>query len=384
MITPHGGRLITLELTEEENAELLATACELPLLTLNEREKSDLELIGNGAMSPLTGFMTGKDYNSVIDSMRLASGIIWSLPVTLSVKEGDLEVETGQRALLRDGNGVIWGDILVEDIFDADLSAEADKVLLTTDESHPGVEYLNGLSGTYIGGSIRSIRRRDQETFRNYRLDPKETRDIFQARNWSTIVAFQTRNPIHRAHEYIQKTALELIDGLLIHPLVGSTKSDDIPADIRMHCYEVLLDGYYPESRVMMSVFPAAMRYAGPREAIFHAILRKNYGCTHLIVGRDHAGVGAFYGTYDAQLIFDRFDPDELEIVPLKFEHAFFCNKCGGMATAKTCPHESTDHVFLSGKKVRAMLREGILPPEEFTRPEIAQLLMDAWGNPGD
>ncbi len=384
MITPHGGRLVSRELTEEETAELLAEAGELPTLTLNEREKSDLELLGNGAMSPLTGFMTGKDYHSVIDSMRLASGFIWSLPVTLSMKEGDLEVETGQRALLRDGNGVIWGDILVEDIFVADLSAEADTVLLTTDESHPGVEYLNGLSGTYIGGSVRSIRRRAQETFQNYRLDPKETRDIFKARNWNTIVAFQTRNPIHRAHEYIQKTALELIDGLFIHPLVGSTKSDDIPADIRMRCYEVLLEGYYPESRVMMSVFPAAMRYAGPREAIFHAILRKNYGCTHLIVGRDHAGVGTFYGTYDAQLIFDRFEPDELEIVPLKFEHAFFCRKCGGMATAKTCPHESTDHVFLSGKKVRAMLREGILPPEEFTRPEIAQLLMDAWGNLGD
>lgn len=380
MITPHGGRLISLELTEEETAELLVEAGELPFLTLNEREKSDLELLGNGAMSPLTGFMTEKDYLPVIDSMRLASGFVWSLPVTLSMKETDPGVETGQRALLRDGNGVIWGDILVEDIFDVDLSAEADTVLLTTDESHPGVEYLNGLSGTYIGGSIRSIRRREQETFKSYRLDPKETRDIFMARNWNTIVAFQTRNPIHRAHEYIQKTALELIDGLLIHPLVGSTKSDDIPADIRMRCYEVLLDGYYPESRVMMSVFPAAMRYAGPREAIFHAILRKNYGCTHLIVGRDHAGVGTFYGTYDAQLIFDRFDPDELEIVPLKFEHAFFCRKCGGMATAKTCPHESTDHVFLSGKKVRAMLKEGILPPEEFTRPEIAQLLMDTWG----
>jgi len=380
MITPHGGRLISLELTEEETAELLAEAGELPFLTLNEREKSDLELLGNGAMSPLTGFMTEKDYLPVIDSMRLASGFVWSLPVTLSMKETDPGVETGQRALLRDGNGVIWGDILVEDIFDVDLLAEADTVLLTTDESHPGVEYLNGLSGTYIGGSIRSIRRREQETFKSYRLDPKETRDIFMARNWNTIVAFQTRNPIHRAHEYIQKTALELIDGLLIHPLVGSTKSDDIPADIRMRCYEVLLDGYYPESRVMMSVFPAAMRYAGPREAIFHAILRKNYGCTHLIVGRDHAGVGTFYGTYDAQLIFDRFDPDELEIVPLKFEHAFFCRKCGGMATAKTCPHESTDHVFLSGKKVRAMLKEGILPPEEFTRPEIAQLLMDTWG----
>jgi len=347
MITPHGGKLISLELTPEETAGLLAEASELPFLTLNEREKSDLELLGNGAMSPLTGFMTGRDYHSVIDSMRLVSGTVWSLPVTLSLKEGDPVVEIGQRVLLRDDSGVIWGDMIVQDVFEADLSAEADEILLTTDESHPGVEYLNGLSGTYIGGSIRSIRRREQETFQRYRLDPKETRDVFRAKNWNTIVAFQTRNPIHRAHEYIQKTALELIDGLLIHPLVGSTKSDDIPADIRMRCYEALLEGYYPESRVMMSVFPAAMRYAGPREAIFHAILRKNYGCSHFIVGRDHAGVGNFYGTYDAQMIFDNFDPEELGIVPLKFEHAFYCSKCGGMATPKTCAHDNQYHEFL-------------------------------------
>ncbi len=381
MIAPHGGRLVRRECSGEETEELLRESEELSSLTLNDREKSDLELIGNGAMSPLEGFMTGEDYRSVVDCMRLSSGSVWSIPVTLSAKEGDPPVSPGQRAILRDPDGLVWGDITVEDVFQVDLMQEANKILLTSDDSHPGVQYLDGLSGTYIGGAVRSIRRRDSESFPEHRLDPAGTRELFEKKGWKTIVAFQTRNPIHRAHEYIQKTALEIVDGLLIHPLVGATKSDDIPAEIRMRCYEALLDGYYPESRVVLSVFPAAMRYAGPREAIFHAILRKNYGCTHLIVGRDHAGVGDFYGTYDAQLIFDNFEPEELDIVPLRFEHAFFCSRCGGMATAKTCPHDSADHLFLSGKKVRAMLKDGIMPPPEFTRPEIAELLMEAWGS---
>jgi sulfate adenylyltransferase len=381
MIAPHGGRLVKRELNTEETEELLRKSEELSPLTLNEREKSDLELIGNGAMSPLEGFMTGEDYRSVVDDMQLSSGLVWSIPVTLSAKEGEPSVTPGQRAVLRDSDGLVWGDITVEDVFRPDLTHEAKSILLTTDTSHPGVQYLSSLSGTYIGGTVRSLRRKDTESFPGHRLDPAGTRELFEKKGWKTVVAFQTRNPIHRAHEYIQKTALEIVDGLLIHPLVGETMSDDIPAGIRMRCYEVLLDGYYPESRVVLSVFPAAMRYAGPREAVFHAILRKNYGCTHLIVGRDHAGVGDFYGTYDAQTIFDSFGPDELGIVPLRFEHAFYCNRCGGMATAKTCPHDSTDHVFLSGKKVRAMLKDGVMPPSEFTRPEIAELLMEAWGS---
>jgi sulfate adenylyltransferase len=384
MIDPHGGKLVHRELDARETEALLEESAGLPSITLNEREQSDLELIGNGGMSPLEGFMTERDYRAVVEDMRLTSGPVWSLPVTLSAKTGDTAVGPGRRAVLRDAAGTVWGDIEVEDVFEADLDHEAWKILLTSEDSHPGVQYLQGLSGTYIGGCVRSIRRRDSETFPEHRLDPVETRELFREKGWKTVVAFQTRNPIHRAHEYIQKTALEIVDGLLVHPLVGATKSDDIPAEIRMRCYEVLLEGYYPGSRVVLSVFPAAMRYAGPREAVFHAILRKNYGCTHLIVGRDHAGVGEFYGTYDAQEIFDNFGPGELEIVPLKFEHAFYCRRCGGMATSKTCPHGGDDHVFLSGKKVRAMLREGILPPPEFTRPEIAELLMDAWGGSGD
>jgi len=378
LVPPHGGRLTDRQLESGNAEKLIAQLADSKLLTLNAREKNDLEMIGNGAMSPLEGFMNKSDYESVIDLMHLASGPVWSLPVVFSQKAGDPQVSAGDHVGLKDENGVIWGDMLIEEVFKADLSAEAEKTLGTTDDSHPGVKYLDSLSGTYIGGKISSIRRRDTESFQNYRLDPKETRVLFRARGWKTAVAFQTRNPIHRAHEYIQKCALEIVEGLLLHPLVGETQEGDIPADVRMHCYEEILKDYYPSTRVAMSVFPAAMRYAGPREAVFHALLRKNYGCCHVIVGRDHAGVGDFYGTYDAQMIFDHFDPDELGIVPFKFEHAFYCTECGGMATLKTCAHSSDKHVFLSGRKVRAMLRDGELPPPEFTRPEIAVILMEA------
>jgi sulfate adenylyltransferase len=367
---------------EADQADDLVESCEpLSSLTLNAREKNDLEMIGNGAMSPLEGFMNRHDYESVVDLMHLSSGPSWSIPIALSAKPGDPEVAPGERVALRDEEGLIWGDMEVDDVFRADLKAEAEKVLGTTDESHPGVAYLESLSGTYIGGAVRSIRRRDREEFARYRLDPKETRVLFRARGWNTVVAFQTRNPVHRAHEYLQKCALEMVDGLLLHPLVGETKKGDIPAEVRMLCYETILQSYYPETRVAMSVFPSAMRYAGPREAVLHAIMRKNYGCSHFIVGRDHAGVGNFYGTYDAQLIFDRFDPDELGITPLKFEHAFYCMKCQGMATMKTCPHDSSQHVFLSGTKVREMLGRGELPPPEFTRPEIAEILLGSMGS---
>ena len=371
MITPHGGKLVSRIIGEEdlpENAQVL---------TLNEREKNDLEMISCGAMSPLEGFMNKVDYDSVIEKMRLKNGIVWSLPVVFSMKKDDPQVSAGDTVALS-YDGRIRGIMEVEDIFSADLDHEARETLLTNDDAHPGVQYLKTLSGKYIGGKISALDLRDEEPFRDHRLIPEETRALFEEKGWKSIVAFQTRNPIHRAHEYLQKVSLEMVDGLLIHPLVGATKADDIPADVRMQCYETILEKYYPSDRTALSVFPAAMRYAGPREAIFHALLRKNYGCTHFIVGRDHAGVGDYYGTFDAQVIFDNFTAEEIDIVPLKFEHAFFCNKCGGMATARTCPHTGADRVFLSGKKVRAMLIDGILPPPEFTRPEIAQILMEA------
>ncbi len=371
MITPHGGKLVSRIIKENDLPENAL------VLTLNEREKNDLEMISCGAMSPLEGFMNKVDYDSVIGEMRLKNGIVWSLPVVFSMKKDDPQISVGDTVVLEYGDR-IRGMMEIEDIFSADLDLEARETLLTNDEAHPGVQYLKTLSGKYIGGKISALDLRDEEPFRDHRLIPEETRALFEEKGWKSIVAFQTRNPIHRAHEYLQKVSLEMVDGLLIHPLVGVTKADDIPADVRMNCYETILENYYPSDRTALSVFPAAMRYAGPREAIFHALLRKNYGCTHFIVGRDHAGVGDYYGTFDAQVIFDNFTAEEIDIVPLKFEHAFFCNKCGGMATARTCPHTGADRVFLSGKKVRAMLIDGILPPPEFTRPEIAQILMEA------
>lgn len=373
MIEPHGGVLINRTMNPGDIPD------GAPVLTLNEREKNDLEMIASGAMSPLEGFMTREDYGSVVDDMRLPGGQVWTLPVVFAAKEGDPAVKPGDTVNLA-WEGRIIGTMEVADVFTADLMHEAEETLLTTDDAHPGVAYLKSLSGTYIGGRTMALDIRDEEPFREHRLTPAETRALFREKGWKSIVAFQTRNPIHRAHEYLQKVSLELVDGLLVHPLVGATKSDDISAEVRMRCYETILEKYYPADRTALSVFPAAMRYAGPREAVFHAILRKNYGCTHFIVGRDHAGVGDYYGTYDAQEIFDRFSPEEIGIVPMKFEHAFFCNACDGMATARTCPHTADDRVFLSGKKVRAMLQNGELPPPEFTRPEIARLLMEEAG----
>lgn len=377
LIAPHGGRLVDRQVEGSRAAELAEESASLPAIEINEREACDLEMIGNGAMSPLEGFMCRAEYESVLEDMRLPSGPLWSMPVTLSLKPGSPSLGRGDTASLVDSSGVVRGRIEIDEVFDADLEREASKSLGTTDPSHPGVAYLRSLCGRYAGGRITSFRRRETELFADRRLDPRETRVLFRAMGWNTVAAFQTRNPVHRAHEYIQKCAMEIVDGLLLHPLVGQTKDDDIPAEIRMKCYEVLLEGYYPGTRVVMSVFPAAMRYAGPREAVLHALMRKNYGCSHFIVGRDHAGVGSFYGTYDAQRIFDGIDSGDLGIVPLKFEHAFYCRECGGMASPKTCPHGDDSHVVLSGRKVREMLSAGVEPPPEFTRPGVARLLVE-------
>jgi ATP sulfurylase len=378
---PHGGRLVGRQL-EESLEEARGDAASLQAVTLDEREVCDLEMIGSGAMSPLEGFMGREEYEGVLGEMRLPQGPLWSLPVTLSAKSGETVPEPGDEVALRSPWGVTCGTMSVTEVFRADLRREASTVLLTEDPSHPGVAYLSGLTGTFIAGPVRSFRDRASESFPGYRLDPRETRVLFRSLGWDSVTAFQTRNPVHRAHEYIQKCALEVTDGLLLHPLVGRTKDDDIPAEVRMRCYEVLLEGYFPRGRVAMSVLPAAMRYAGPREAVFHAIVRKNYGCSHFIVGRDHAGVGSFYGTYDAQLMMLGLPQHELGIVPLCFEHAFYCRICDGMATSKTCPHGDADHIVLSGRRVREMLAAGETPPGEFTRPEIARLLT-AWASAG-
>jgi sulfate adenylyltransferase len=379
-IAPHGGVLVDLLVPEDRREAALAEAAHLPKLAVNARETSDLELLTVGALSPLTGFVGEDDYVAVLETMHLSNGLAWSIPVTLSLTDDDVKRigAGGSVALLPSEGADPIAIVDVAEVFKRDRQKEALGVFGTEDLEHPGVQALNDAGDFCLAGTVRALALPEHDDFLPYRLTPAQTRTAFWERGWRTVVGFQTRNPIHRAHEYLQKCALEIVDGLLVHPLVGATKGDDGPTDVRMRCYEALFEGYYPKDRAMVSVFPAAMRYAGPREAIWHAICRKNYGCTHFIVGRDHAGVGSYYGTYDAQRIFEEFDPGELGITLLMFEHSFWCNACEGMASPKTCPHGEDERVSLSGTKVREMLRAGERPPPEFSRPEVADILIDA------
>jgi sulfate adenylyltransferase len=378
-IQPHGGQLVNRIASPVQRQEFLQQADILPRIQLSERTISDLEMIAIGGFSPLTGFMEQADYDQVVTTMRLSNGLPWSVPITLPVSDEVANVlKEGSWIRLDDSRGRFIGVLELTQKYIYDKVREAVNVYRTADEKHPGVQVIYQQGAVYLAGPIWLLQRDSHPLFPAYQIDPVQTRSLFRERGWKTIVGFQTRNPIHRAHEYIQKCALETVDGLFLHPLVGATKSDDIPATVRMRCYEILLERYFPSDRVMLAINPAAMRYAGPREAIFHALVRKNYGCTHFIVGRDHAGVGDYYGTYDAQHIFDEFSPNELGIVPMKFEHAFFCTRSQQMATTKTSSSRPEERIHLSGTKVREMLRRGELPPPEFSRPEVAAELARA------
>lgn len=384
IVSPHGGKLNPRILEGEELASQREKAKSMPSIRMTSRETSDLIMLAVGAFSPLTGFMLEKDYHPSVKEMRLDNGTLWPIPITLSVsrEEADALPIGSEVALYDDETSELMGILTVEEKYEYDKEDEAKHVFRTADEKHPGVAKVYAQKDIYLGGAVKALSEGPYpELYRNHYGRPAETRKIFQEKDWTTVAAFQTRNPIHRSHEYCTKIAMEVTDGLLIHPLVGKLKPGDIPAHIRMKCYEILLEKYYPKDRVVLKVYPMEMRYGGPREAVLHAIFRQNYGCSHLIIGRDHAGVGDYYGPFDAQEIFDDLAENDLHIQPLKIDWTFWCHECDGMASMKTCPHSPEHRVLISGTKVREMLAKGKMPPKEFSRPEVAEILIDYYQN---
>lgn len=379
LIAPHGGKLVNRLVTGAAADTLRAEAAGLKKVNLSAKQSCDLEMITIGAFSPLEGFMGKADFERVCKEMKLASGDIWSIPILLAVRPEGAPA-AGERVALIAPNGTLQAVMTIKETFAHDKKLEIPNVFRTEDPAHPGAKQVMDEGDLCLAGPVESLTvcvdPNGPEAFLDYRKTPAETRAAFEQRGWKTICAFQTRNPIHRAHEYLCKVAQEICDGLLVHPLVGETKPGDIPAGVRMDCYKVLIDKYFVSDRTMLSVMPAAMRYAGPREAIIHALVRKNYGCSHFIVGRDHAGVGNYYGSYDAQKIFDELDPANLAIQLFKFEHTAYSKLAQGMVSPKSFPKIEGDQITLSGTAVRDMLAKGERPPMEFTRPEVADVLI--------
>ena len=379
-----GGELVELRAPKNEWKHLRRYAEKVPTVVLGARDLADLEMLASGAFSPLTGFMGQADYTRSRDEMRLASGVPWSIPITLGIAEAAARsLGPARRVGLATEAGVRLAILELDELYKVDRKREAEAVFGTADLAHPGARNVRSMPAWCLAGRVTLFDDIPGRTFLEFPREPRQTRALFREKSWKRIVAFQTRNPTHRAHEYIQKVALEICDGLLLHPLVGETKGDDVPASVRMETYKVMLDLYYPAGRALLAVMPAHMRYGGPREAILHAIVRRNYGCTHFIVGRDHAGVGNYYNPYDAQKIFERFAPAEIGITPLAFENSFYCARCQTIASYKTCPHTDADRLLLSGTKVREMLRRGEAPPPEFTRREVAAILVRSMRNTG-
>ena len=376
-IPPHGGELVNRILKGNERAFWLQKAASLKAITVDTRTIADIEMIACGAMSPLEGFMCRDDYNHVLEHMRLASGLPWPLPVVLGVSSDEAdEFDVNSHIALKDAPGTLVAILHLYEKYLVDTEREAAKVFKTTDRTHPGVHLLAQRKPVLLGGDIDVVNMPVHGQFGEHRLLPSETRHAFEQRRWKRIAAFHTHNPIHRAHEYLQKCTLEVCDGLLIHPALSEEADETIPLATLFECYETLIERYFPQERVMLGVFPGPMRYAGPREAVFHAITRKNYGCTHFIIGRNHADVGAYYGAYEAKEIFREFGPQELEIIPLFYEDAVYCRKCMGMVTVKTCPHSREEHVSCSATRIREMLQRQERPSAEIARPEIVELLL--------
>ncbi|MDR3504107.1 MAG: sulfate adenylyltransferase [Legionella sp.] len=379
LVPPHGGKLTPVLLPESQRAEALAKAKTLPVIRMSSRETSDLLMIGMGAFSPLTGFMDKANYESVVETKHLTNGLAWPLPITLSVTEEQAAaLKIGMEvALVDDETDTYCGILTVNDKYEYDKIKECKAVFFTDDPVHDGVVKVMAQGNINVGGSFVTFSQLGYATkYGDYYATPAQTRAIFDEKGWATVAAFQTRNPLHRSHEFLCKMGNEICDGLFIHPIVGKLKEGDIPAETRLECYEVLLKNYFNEKNVVMKVYPMEMRYAGPSEAILHSIFRQNFGCSHILVGRDHAGVGDYYSAYQAQEIFDQFKPGELLCQPIKVTAAMFCTKCDGMTTEKTCPHGKEDHLKISGTKLRAMLANGEVPPSNFSRPEVLKILL--------